>query len=49
MSKVGMRAVKMELPSVGLQMVAPSIPRDPAEKEQLKADLKKMGCEGFLL
>ena len=49
MSKARMHAVKMELPSVGLQTVVPSIPRDPAKKEQLKADLKKMGCKGFLL
>ena len=49
MSKAGMHAVKMEITTVGLQTVAPSIPRDPAEKDQLKEDLKCMGCEGMWL
>ena len=48
MSKAAMCAVKTELPSVGLQTVTPSIPRDLAEKKQLKADLRKMGCEGLI-
>ena len=48
MSKAGARAVKVEIPTVGLQTVAPSIPRDPVEKDQLKADLQKMGCEGLV-
>ena len=49
MSKAGARAVKMEITTVGLQTVAPSIPRDPAEKDQLKEDLKRMGCEGLIV
>ena len=48
MSKVGARVVKVETPIVGLQTVAPSIPRDPVEKDQLKEDLQKMGCEGLM-
>ena len=49
MAKARTRSVKMETTIVGLQTVAPAIPRDPTEKEQLKADLKKMGCEGLLV
>ena len=48
MAKAGSRVVKIETPTMGLQIVAPSIPRDPAEKDQLKADLMKMGCEGLI-
>ena len=48
MSKAGTCAVKMEIPTVGLQTMAPSIPRDPAEKDQLKKDLQRMGCEGLI-
>ena len=33
MSKAGARAVKVETPTVGLQTIPPSIPRDPAEKD----------------
>ena len=28
--------------------MAPSIPRDPVEKDQLKKDLQRMGCEGLI-
>ena len=48
MSKAGTRAVKVETPTVGLQTVAPSIPRDLVKKEQLKKDLQRMGCEGLI-
>ena len=48
MSKAGTRGVKMEIPAVGLQTMAPSIPRDLAEKDQLKKDLQCMGCEGLI-
>ena len=41
MSKAGARAVEVETTTVGLQTVAPSIPRDPVEKDQLKADLQR--------
>ena len=41
------RVAKSEV-TVGLQSVTPVIPKDLAEKEQLEADLKKMGCEGLL-
>ena len=48
MAKAGARAVKVEITIVGLQTVAPSIPRDPVEKDQLKEDLKRMGYEGLI-
>ena len=48
MAKVGARAVKVEITTVCLQTMAPAIPRDPAEKDQLKEDLKCMGCEGLI-
>ena len=48
MSKVGARAMKVETPTVGLQTVSPLIPRNLVKLEQLKADLKKMGCEGLI-
>ena len=48
MSKAGARAVKVETPTVGLQTVVPSIPKDPVEKEQLKVDLLKMDCKGLM-
>ena len=48
MSKAGMCVVKMEITTVGLLMVVPSIPRDPVEKDQLKEDLKRMDCEGLI-
>ena len=48
MAKAGTRAVKVEITSVGLQTVAPAIPRDPVEKDQLREDLKRMGCEGLI-
>ena len=35
MAKVGARVVKLEVTSVSLQIVAPSIPHDKEEKEQL--------------
>ena len=49
MLKARTRAVKMDVTTIGLQMVAPCIPRDPAEKDQLKEDLKRMGCKGLLV
>ena len=49
MSKAGTHAVKMEITTIGLQTVAPSIPRDLAEKDQLKEDLKRMGYEGLIV
>ena len=49
MSKAGAYAIKLETPTVGLQTVASSIPRHQAEKDQLKADLQKMGCEGLMM
>ena len=48
MSKARARAVKVEITTVGLQTVVPSIPRDPMEKDQLKEDLKRMGCERLI-
>ena len=33
---------------VGLQVVAPSIPRDKKEKDQLVEDFKRMGCKGLI-
>ena len=48
MAKVGVCAVKLEIPSVSLQTVAPSISQDKEEKEQLLQDLTRMGCEGLL-
>jgi hypothetical protein len=47
MSRAGTRAAKAEI-TVGLQSVVPIIPTDPTEKEQLKEDLARMGCEGLL-
>ena len=40
--------MKVEVTIVGLQTVAPSIFRDKKEKDQLKEDLKRMGCEGLI-
>ena len=48
MSKAGVCAVKVEITIVGLQTIAPSIPRDPVEKDQLKEDLKHMGCKRLI-
>ena len=48
MAKAGARAVKVEITTVGLQTVAPAIPRDPVEKDLLKEDLKHMGYEGLI-
>src|SRR5579875_3729963 len=47
MSKGSGRVVKTEV-TVGLQSVCPRIPKNPEEKEQLREDLKTMGCEGLL-
>ena len=43
------RTVKLEVPSVSLKAVAPSVPRNKQEKEQLVEDLIRMGCEGLLV
>ena len=48
MVKAGVRVVKLEVPYVSLHTVAPSIPQDKVEKEQLLQDLTRMGCEGLL-
>ena len=48
MAKARARIVKVEITTVGLQTVAPAIPRDLVEKDQLKKDLKRMGCEGLI-
>ena len=48
MAKVGSRSIKAEITSVGLQAVAPFIPRNKKEKDQLVEDLKRMGCEGLI-
>ena len=48
MAKAGVRAVKLEVTSVSLQTVAPSISQDKEEKEQLLQYLTRMGCEGLL-
>src|SRR5450759_1426176 len=42
------RAVKIELPSVSLKAVNPSVPTDEKKKEQLLEDLIRMGCRGLL-
>ena len=48
MARARIRVVKAKITSVGLQTVAPTIPKDPVEKDQLKKDLKRMGCEGLI-
>ena len=48
MAKVGACTVKLEGTSISLQTIAPSIPSDKKEKEQLVQDLTYMGCEGLL-
>ena len=48
MAKAGTCTVKAEITSVGLQTIAPAIPKDPVEKDQLKEDLKRMECEGLI-
>ena len=48
MAKAGVCTVKLKVPSVSLQTVAPSIPQDKKEKEQLLQDLTRMGYEGLL-
>ena len=48
MAKTRSHAMKVEVTIVGLQTVAPSIPRDKKEKDQLKEDFKRMGCEGLI-
>ena len=48
MAKAGARAIKLEVTSVSLQTIAPSISHDKKEKEQLLQDLTCMGCEGLL-
>ena len=48
MAKVGARAEKLEVTSVSLQIVAPSILYVKEEKKQLLQDLTRMGCEGLL-
>ena len=48
MAKAGIRTVKLEVTFVSFQTVAPSIPQDKEEKEQLLQDLTRMGYEGLL-
>ena len=48
MAKAGVCAVEVEVTSISLQTVAPSIPQDKEEKEQQLQDLTRMGCEGLL-
>ena len=48
MAKAGARAIKLEVTFISLQIVAPSIPHDKEEKEQLLQDLTCMGYEGLL-
>ena len=45
----GARAVKVKYPSVSLKAIAPSIPRNKEEKDQLAKDLTRMGCKGLLV
>ena len=48
MAKAGARAVKLEVTSVSLQTIVPSIPKNKEEKEQLVQALTHMGYEGLL-
>ena len=48
MAKAGVSAVKLEVPFLSLQTVAPSVSQDMEEKEQLLQDLTRMGYEELL-
>lgn len=48
MPKQGTKEVKQELPPVNLRVIGAVVPSNEEEKNQLRADLKTMGCAGLL-